>query len=202
MMPRCRSSHCRCYWMCQHNRLTVLAPRSREAHASKQGVIPCTQGQDPASSARNDTCTTTHSARSTSQSRSTPSKGSDTLLRPQSIRRTDGHLCLRSKAVYSSERQTVFVDASSDLLYIMMPLPRCEKRTSMDRTIALALFAFHRFNILSESQVLHPIEGLSSAYDTQPAWFLFTTEQLANRAVAIYSSIHLSNISLCTLDRL
>ena len=71
--------------MCQHNRLTVLAPRSREAHASKQGVIPCTQGQDPASSARNDTCTTTHSARSTSQSRSTPSKGSDTLLRPQSI---------------------------------------------------------------------------------------------------------------------
>jgi hypothetical protein len=55
---------------------------------------------------------------------------------------------------------------SSDLLYTMMPPPQCEKRTPMYRTIALALFAFHGFNIKSESQVLHSIDGLSSAYDT------------------------------------
>ena len=54
------------------------------------------------------------------------------------------------------------------LLYTMMPPPhcQCEKRTPMYRTIALALFAFHGFNIKSESQVLHSIDGLSSAYDT------------------------------------
>jgi len=140
---------------------------------NRQGVIPCTQRQDLALSAGIDTCTTTHSTRSTSQNLSTPSKGSDTLLRAQSIRWTDGHLGMRNKAVKGSRRQTMSAYVSSDLLYTMMPPPQCEKRTPMYRTIALALFAFHGFNIKSESQVLHSIDGLSSAYDTQPTWFLF-----------------------------
>ena len=98
--------------------------------------------------------------RSTSQNLSTPSKGSDTLLRAQSIRWTDGHLGMRNKAVKGSRRQTMSAYVSSDLLYTMMPPPQCEKRTPMYRTIALALFAFHGFNIKSESQVLHSIDGL------------------------------------------
>jgi len=177
----------------------VLVPCSREAHTSKQGVIPCTHGQDLASNAGFDVNTTTHSTRSTSQNRSTPSKGTDTLLRAQPIRWTDGHLGMRNKAVKGSRRQTMFAYVSSDLLYTMMPPPQCEKRTPMDRTIALALFAFHGFNIKSESQVLHSIDGLSSAYDTQPAWFLFIHgTNLHTGLWALSPSNHLSNISLCT----